>query len=159
MTSMLHRAVLEKRDIAFGRPWITDAERAAVDAVLRGDILTHGPQCAAFEQEFSAFLGEGAHSVALSSCMAALHLACVHFGIGTGDEVIVPAQTHTATVHAVEWVGARPVFVDCDRLTGNLTAQEIAAAVTPRTKALLLVHFFGVPGGLPALLRLALPHA
>lgn len=158
MTSMLPPALLEKRDIAFGRPWITDAERAAVDAVLRGDTLTHGPQCAAFEREFSAFLGEGAHSVALSSCMAALHLACVHFGIGPGDEVIVPAQTHTATVHAVEWVGAKPVFVDCDPLTGNITPQGIAAAVTSRTKAVLLVHFLGVPCDMPAIMALARRH-
>jgi perosamine synthetase len=158
MTSMLRPAVLESRDIPFGRPWITDAERAAVTDVLCRDTLTHGPECAAFEQEFSHFLGEGAHSVATSSCMAALHLACVHFGIGPGDEVIVPAQTHTATVHAVEWVGARPVFVDCDRLTGNLTAQDIAAAVTPRTKAILLVHFLGVPCDMQAILQVANRH-
>jgi perosamine synthetase len=155
---MLPPAVLEKREIPFGRPWITDVEREAVDGVLREDTLTHGPQCAAFEREFSAFLGEGAHSVAVSSCMAALHIACVHFGIGPGDEVIVPAQTHTATVHAVEWVGATPVFVDCDALTGNLTAAAIAAAVTPRTKAVLLVHFLGLPCDMPRIMEVARRH-
>jgi len=155
---MLRPAVLEMRDIPFGRPWITDAEREAVADVLRRDTLTHGPECAAFEREFSDFVGEGAYSVATSSCMAALHLACVHFGIGPGDEVIVPAQTHTATAHAVEWVGARPVFVDCDRLTGNVTAQGIAAAVTARTKAIMLVHFLGVPCDMPAILAVAERH-
>jgi perosamine synthetase len=150
--------VLEKRDIAFGRPWITDAEREAVAAVLRGDILTHGAECAAFEREFAAFLGEEAHAVALSSCMAGLHLACVHFGIGPGDEVIVPAQTHAATVHAVEWVGARPVFVDCDPATGNMTPQGIGRAVTPRTRAVILVHFAGIPCDMAGILQVARRH-
>src|SRR4030081_3388338 len=109
-----------KRQIPFGRPWITDAERHAVMEVLQGSILTHGPQCQAFESEFASFLGPDAHAVSVSSCMAALHLASLHFGGGPGDEVIVPAQTHTATAHAVEWTGATPVFVDCDPATGNL---------------------------------------
>ena len=74
--------------------------------VLQGHILTHGPQGQAFEKEFAAFAGDEAHCVTVSSGMAALHLAYLHFGIGVGDEVIVPAQTHVATVHAVEWVGA-----------------------------------------------------
>ncbi|MDP3183212.1 MAG: DegT/DnrJ/EryC1/StrS family aminotransferase [Desulfobaccales bacterium] len=133
------------REIPFGRPWITDADRQAVMEVLQGHILTHGPQCKAFESEFAAFMGAGAHCVSVSSCMAALHLSYLHFGLGPGDEVLVPAQTHTATVHAVEWVGARPVFVDCDPATGNLTPEGIAAAVTPRTKAIGLVHFLGIP--------------
>lgn len=133
------------RTIPFARPWITDDERKAVLEVLDGPILTHGPQGKAFEAEFAAFLGPNAHGVSVSSCMAALHLAYVHLGIGQGDEVIVPAQTHSATAHAVEWVGARPVFVDCDPATGNLTAERIAPAITPSTKAISVVHFVGIP--------------
>lgn len=144
-----------RRDIPFGRPWITDEERAAVDAVLRGDQLAHGPQCRAFEAEFAAFLGGEAHAVSVSSCMAALHLACLQLGIGPGDEVLVPAQTHTATVHAVELVGATPVFVDCDARSGNVTAPGLAAAVTARTRAIVLVHFLGVPCDMPAIMALA----
>jgi dTDP-4-amino-4,6-dideoxygalactose transaminase len=87
--------------------------------------------------------------------MAALHLAYLHFGIGVGDEVIVPAQTHTATVHAVEWVGARPVFVDCDPRTGNVTAEAIARAVTPRTRAISVVHFVGIPCDMEPILAVA----
>jgi perosamine synthetase len=136
--------MMEVREIPFARPWITEAERAAVLEVLQGHILTHGPQCNGFEAEFRAFLGDGAHCVTVSSCMAALHLAYLHFGLGPGDEVIVPAQTHVATVHAVEWVGAKPVFVDCDGTTGNLTADRIAAAISPRTKAISVVHFVGI---------------
>ncbi|MFQ5630686.1 MAG: DegT/DnrJ/EryC1/StrS family aminotransferase, partial [bacterium] len=147
------------RKIPFGRPWITEEDREAVMGVLDGHILTHGPQCKVFENEFSTFLGQGAHCVTVSSCMAALHLAYLHFGVGSGDEVIVPAQTHTATVHAVEWVGARPVFVDCDLATGNLTAEGIAKAVTPRTKAIGLVHFVGIPCAMPEIMALAEQHS
>src|SRR5438045_2674998 len=110
---------LETRTIPFGRPWITDTDRRAVAEVLAGHLLTHGPQCKAFESKFAAFLGSEAYCVSVTSGMAALHLACLHFGLGPEDEVIVPAMTHTATVHAVEMVGAKPVFVDCDPATGN----------------------------------------
>ena len=150
--------MFDVRTIPFGRPWITDDDRKAVMEVLDGHILTHGPQCAAFEAEFAAFLGDGAHCVTLSSCMAALHLAYLHFDIGPGDEVIVPAQTHTATAHAVEWVGATPVFVDCEAATGNLTADCIAAAVTPRTKAISVVHFVGIPCTMPPIMAIAERH-
>src|SRR5687768_9740250 len=109
-----------RRNIAFGKPWITDAEREAVLGVLAGDVLTHGPQAQAFEREFAAFMGAGAHAVTMSSGMAALHLAYWQLGIGAGDEVIVTAQTHVATAHAVEVVGARPVFVDCRPEDGNI---------------------------------------
>lgn len=143
------------RSVPFGRPWVTEDDRGAVMEVLSGHILTHGPQCKAFESEFGAFLGEGAYCVTVSSCMAALHLAYLQLGIGPGDEVIVPAQTHTATAHAVEWVGARPVFVDCDRATGNLTPEGVAAAITPRTKAISVVHFVGIPCDMPGIVAVA----
>ena len=90
--------------------------------------------------------------------MAALHLAYLHFGVGRGDEVIVPAQTHVATAHAVEWVGARPVFVDCDPETGNITPEAIAGAITPRTKAISVVHFVGIPCDMPGIMRVARRH-
>lgn len=143
------------RTIPFARPSITDEDRAAVQRVLKGHILTHGPECQAFEAEFGAFMGNDAHCVTVSSCMAALHLACLHFGFGPGDEVIVPAETHVATVHAVEWVGATPVFVDPEAATGNMTAAGIAAAITPRTKGIIVVHFVGIPCDMPAIAALA----
>jgi dTDP-4-amino-4,6-dideoxygalactose transaminase len=146
------------RQIPFARPWITDEDRKAVMEVLDGYVLTHGPQCKGFEADFGAFLGKDAHCVTVSSCMAALHLAYLHFGIGPGDEVIVPAQTHAATAHAVEWVGARPVFVDCDVKTGNVTPQGIEAALTPRTKALTVIHFAGIPCDMPAIMAVAARH-
>ncbi len=151
-------STVETRSIPFGRPWITDDDRRAVAEVLNGYLLTHGPQCKEFESEFSAFLGPEAHSVTVSSGMAALHLAYLHFGIGAGDEVIVPAMTHIATVHAIEWVGATPVFVDCEPATGNITPPAIAAAVTPRTKAISVVHFQGIPCEMPAIMAIAEEH-
>jgi perosamine synthetase len=146
------------RNIPFGRPWITDVDRQAVMEVLQGHVLTHGPQGQAFESEFAAFTGDKAHCITVSSGMAALHLAYLHFGIGVGDEVIVPAQTHVATVHAVEWVGAKPVFVDCDGTTGNLTAEGIAAAISPRTKAISVVHFIGIPCPMAEIMAVAEKH-
>ena len=146
------------QEIPFARPWITDDDRKAVLDVLNGHILTHGPQCKAFEEEFAAFLGDDAHCVSVSSCMAALHLGYLHFGIGPGDEVIVPAQTHTAAAHAVEWVGARPVFVDCEPQTGNLTVETMARAITPRTKAISVVHFVGIPCDMPGIMKVAQIH-
>src|SRR5258707_585820 len=145
----------DRREIPFGRPWIFEEERAAVQRVLEGHILTHGPEGKAFEAAFADFVGTGASCLTVSSCMAALHLAYLHFGIGSGDEVIVPAQTHVATAHAVEWTGATPVFVDCDRATGNLTVDAIAAAMTPRTRAISVVHFVGIPCDMPPIVALA----
>ena len=146
------------REVPFGRPWIGDEERAAVLRVLGGHILTHGPECKAFETDFAAFAGAGAHAVSLSSCMAGLHLAYLQLGIGPGDEVILPALTHVAAAHGVEWVGARPVFVDPEAATGNLGAEAVAAAITPRTRAISLVHFVGIPCDMDAILAVAEKH-
>ena len=145
----------EVRQVPFARPWITDEDRKAVLEVLDGHVLTHGPQGKAFEAEFGAYMGPDAHCVSVSSCMAALHLAYLHLGFGPGDEVIVPAQTHSATAHAVEWVGATPVFVDCEPATGNVSVRTIEAALTPRTKAISVVHFDGIPCDMPAIAALA----
>lgn len=144
--------------IPFGQPWITEEDRLAVDAALQRPILTHGPETEEFEREFSSFLGDAAHCVTVSSCMAALHLAYLSLDIGPGDEVIVPAQTHVATAHAVEIVGARPVFVDCELTTGNVFLEEIESALTRRTKAISVVHFLGIPVNMPRLADLAKRH-
>jgi dTDP-4-amino-4,6-dideoxygalactose transaminase len=126
--------------------------------VLEGAILAHGPQSKGFEADFAEFVGPDAHCLSLSSCMAGLHLACVHFGFGPGDEVLVPAQTHVATVHAVEFVGATPVFVDCDPETGNVTAERLREAITENTKGIVLVHFVGIPAPMVEIAELAREH-
>lgn len=150
--------MMAQRKIPFGKPWITDSEREAVLGVLAGDVLTHGPQAQAFEREFAVFMGEGAHAVTMSSGMAALHLAYWQLGIGAEDEVIVTAQTHVATAHAVEVAGARPVFVDCRPGDGNIDPGRIEAAITSRTKAIGLVHFLGIPCDMTAIMSIADRH-
>jgi len=150
--------MMTTRKVQFGKPWITDAEREAVFAVLAGDVLTHGPQAHAFEREFAEFMGPEANAVTVSSGMAALHMAFWQLGVGVGDEVIATAQTHVATVHAVEVVGARPVFVDCRREDGNIDPALIEAAITPRTKAIVLVHFLGIPCDMAPIMAIAQKH-
>lgn len=132
------------QEIPFGRPWIDDMDRQAVMDVLNGHVLTHGPKCKEFEQKFSEFIGDG-YAVTTSSCMASLHLSAIHFGLKPGDEVIVPSQTHVATVHAVELMGAKPVFVDCELQTGNIDINQIESKISSKTKAIFLVHFAGIP--------------
>src|SRR5258707_10954433 len=97
--------------IPFGRPMIGEEERAAVSEVLAGSTLTHGPKVKEFEAGFAQFTA-APYAVATATCMAALHLSYLAIDLGPGDEVIVPAQTHVATAHAVELCGAKPVFLD-----------------------------------------------
>ncbi len=142
------------RDIPFGRPMIGDEERAAVDEVLRGHMLTHGPRCADFERRFAELIGVK-HAVATSSCTTALHLALVALDIGPGDEVIVPAETHVATAHVVEHCGARPLFADVSRATGNIDPDAVRAAIGPKTRAIIVVHYLGLPCDMDALVAVA----
>lgn len=141
--------------IPFGRPMIGKEEQAAVLEVLSSPQLVHGPRAKAFEAAFAAFLGSNASATTVSSCTAGLHLAYMHLGIGPGDEVIVPAQTHVATAHAVEITGARPVFVDCNLNSGNIDVGAIAAAVTERTRAISVVHYLGLPVEMAPIVELA----
>jgi dTDP-4-amino-4,6-dideoxygalactose transaminase len=135
---------------------IGEEEREAVADVLAGPTLSHGPRGHDFENAFAAFTG-APHAVATSSCAAALHLAYLGLGIGPGDEVIVPAQTHVATAHVVEACGAKPVFVDCDPV-GNVDLDAAAAAVTERTRALSVVHYLGLPVDMTRAVELARKH-
>lgn len=143
------------REIHFGRPMIGDEERAAVMAVLSSPQLVHGPRAKAFEAGFAAMLGANAKATSVSSCTAGLHLAYMHLGIGAGDEVIVPAQTHVATAHAVAITGARPVFVDCRADTGNIDPAKLAAALTPQTRAISVVHYLGLPVEMVPIMEMA----
>ena len=133
------------REIPFGRPMIGEEERNAVANVLASPQLVHGPVAKAFELAFAKSLGANAFATTVSSCTAGLHLAYLHLGLGSGDEVIVPAQTHVATAHSVEITGARPVFVDCDPVSGNIDTAAIESAITGRTRAVSVVHYLGLP--------------
>ncbi len=130
--------------IRLARPDVGEAELAAVAKVLESGQLTMGPQVAAFERAVAGAVGT-ADAVAVSNGTAALHLALLALGIGPGDEVIVPAYTFPATANVVELCGARAVLVDVDRETFLAGAGHVAAAVTPRTRAVLAVHLFGRP--------------
>jgi perosamine synthetase len=145
------------RNIPFGRPMIGEAERAAALEVMDGPILVHGPRSQEFEEAFAAWTG-APHAVSTSSCTSAMHLVYHAWGLGAGDEVIVPAQTHVATAHVVELTGAKPVFVDAERQTGNIDVAAIEAAVTSRTRAISVVHYLGVPVDMPAVCAIARRH-
>ena len=126
--------------IPFARPDVGDAEIDAVARVMRTGWLSTGAETRAFEQEFSAFLGDGLQAVAVNSATAGLHLALEAIGIGPGDEVIAPTLTFTATVEVARYLGADAVLVDVDPVTLNMDPTALEAAITPRTKAILPVH-------------------
>lgn len=151
------RDVMETRAIPFGRPIIGDEEKQAVLDVLNGHILVHGPKSRQFEAAFEDF-AKAPFAVSVSSCTAALHLSYFHLGLKEGDEVIVPAQTHTATAHAVELCGARPVFIDAEITTGNIDIDQIEDAITGRTKAISIVHFLGMPVNMERICAIAKKH-
>jgi perosamine synthetase len=146
------------RNIPFARPIIGDEELAVAAEVLSGHVMVHGPRIHQFEQSFANWVGAKG-SVAVSSCTAGLHLAYFHLGIGLGDEVIVPAMTHVATAHAVEFVGAKPIFVDAEPHTGNIDIDQIENAITPNTKALSVVHFLGMPVNMDRINEIAEKHS
>lgn len=121
---------------------IADELREAFEAVLPGSRFTLGPKLAAFEHEFAAYCG-ARHGIGISSGTAALHLALRALGVGPGDEVITVPNTYVATVFAITYVGAVPVFVDVDPVSANMDPAKVASAVTERTKAILPVHLYG----------------
>lgn len=144
--------------VPFALPDIGEEEIDAVADALRSGWLTTGPRAASFEQEFAAFLGDGVHAVATSSATAGLHLALEALGVGPGDEVVVPTWTFTATAEVVRYLGAEPVIVDVDPATLNIDPAAVEAAVTSRTRAVMPVHFAGLPVDAGAVAELADRH-
>ena len=144
--------------IPIAKPVLEEAEaEAARQAVLSGWV-TQGPQVAAFESEFGAYVG-ATHACAVSSCTTALHLALLAVGVGAGDEVITASHSYIATANSIRYCGAIPVFVDIEPRTYNLDPRHVAEAVTPRTRAILAIHQMGMPCDLPALLDVARRHS
>jgi dTDP-4-amino-4,6-dideoxygalactose transaminase len=135
-----------------------EPEIEEVVATLRSCWIGTGPRVTAFEKAFRDYVGTD-HAVAVSSCTAALHLAMVAIGLRPGDEVIVPAMTFAATANAVVHAGGRPVLADVDRRTMCLDAKEVARRVTPRTRAIIPVHFAGRPCDMDALGEVARRHS
>jgi len=143
--------------LPFHVPAIGNEEIAAVIEVLKSGWLTTGSRVRDFEQQFARFVGTR-HGVAVNSATAALHLALAAVGVGEGDEVIVPTMTFAATSEVVLYLRARPVLVDCRPDTLNIDPAAIAAALTPRTRAIIPVHFAGQPCDSEAILSLARRH-
>ncbi len=140
--------------IPFGRPMLGQEEREAVLSVLDGPQLVHGPVAAQFETEF-AERAQTEFAITVSSCTAGLYLGLLTHGVGPGDEVIVPAMTHVATAHSVELLGAKPVFADVSPESGNIDPAAVKAAVTERTRAIIVVHYLGLPCDMDAIRPIA----
>jgi dTDP-4-amino-4,6-dideoxygalactose transaminase len=145
----------EGRRVQISEPAIDGDTLAAVGEVLDSGWLTQGPRVAELERLFAEQAGVG-HAIAATSCTTAMHLALTAAGVGPGDEVLVPAFTWIATANVVLYCGARPVFADVDPATFNIDADQLRARVTPRTRAAIPVHLFGLCADMEAV-RDALP--
>ncbi|MDN3219587.1 UDP-4-amino-4-deoxy-L-arabinose aminotransferase [Pseudomonas nunensis] len=143
--------------LPFSRPSIGDEEIAAVEQVLRSGWITTGPKNQALEEHFANYVG-CKHAVALSSATGGMHITLLALGIGPGDEVITPSQTWVSTANMICLLGATPVFVDVDRDTLMTDLDSIEAAITPRTKAIIPVHYAGAAFDLDPLYALADKH-
>ena len=143
--------------IPYGRQEIDEDDIAAVVEVLRGDWLTTGPAVERFEGAFAGLVG-AQHAVAVTNGTAALHLAMLAAGIGPGDEVIVPTMTFAASANAARYVGADVVFCDVRADTLSIDVAQAAALVTPRTKAIVVVDYAGIPCDLDEVMHLAEQH-
>jgi len=143
--------------LPFHVPDIDEAEIRSVEQVLRSGWLTTGPKVKEFEKQFAAFVG-ARHAIAVNSCTAALHLALDAIGLREGDEVLVPTLTFAATAEVVVYFRARPVLVDCCPRTLNIDPERIERAITPRTRAIIPVHFAGQPCDMDRIREIAMRH-
>jgi perosamine synthetase len=148
---------MRQRFLPFAEPLLGDEEIDAVVDCLRSGWLTSGLKVRQFEQEFREYVGCD-HALAVNSCTSALHVALEAVGVGPGDEVITSPMTFAATVAVIEHLGARPVLVDCDPVSLNLDPSRIPAAITPRTRAIVPVHFAGQACDMDAILAIARTH-
>ncbi len=140
--------------LPFSRPAIGDEEIKAVESVLRSGWITTGPQNHQLEQDFCEKFGSK-HAIAVCSATAGMHVVLMAMGIGPGDEVITPSQTWVSTINIITLLGAEPVMVDIDRDTLMVSAESVKKAITPRTKAIIPVHYAGAPCDLDALRAVA----
>lgn len=146
-----------RMQIPITKPVFDDADRAAIAAPLETGWVVQGPNVARFEADFARYTG-ASHAVACSNCTTGLHMALAAAGIGPGDEVLVPAFTWVATANAALYCGATPVLCDVSLDTFNVDVADLAGRITPRTKAMVPVHLFGLPAEMAPLLALASKH-
>ncbi len=143
--------------IPISKPYVGDAERQGVLDVLESGMLVQGPRTAALEEKWAAVCGTQ-YAIATSSGTTALHVALLAHGIGAGDEVITTPFTFIASVNSIVYTGAKPVFVDIEEDTFNINPNQIEAAITPRTKAIMPVHLYGHPCAMDAIMDIAQRH-
>lgn len=146
-----------KEFLPFSVPSMGEDEIAAVAEVLRSGWITTGPKCQQLESAFSQYVG-AKHAIAVSSATGGMHVTLMALGIGAGDEVITPSQTWVSTLNVITLLGAEPVMIDVDRDTLMVQPAEVEAAITPKTKAIIPVHYAGAPADLTALREIAARH-
>jgi len=144
--------------IPFALPEIDEDEISEVVACLRSGWLTSGPKVVKFENDFAEFVGGSVEAVAVNSATSGLHLALEAIGIGPGDEVITTTHTFTATAEVIRYLGATPVFIDIDASSLCIDANSIERAITPRSKAIIPVHFAGRSAEMDDIFYLANKH-
>ncbi|MBU4336336.1 MAG: DegT/DnrJ/EryC1/StrS family aminotransferase, partial [Actinobacteria bacterium] len=140
--------------IPLARPLLGEEEAQAASRTIMSGWVMQGPQVAAFETEFAAYVGAD-HACAVSSCTTALHLGLIAVGVVPGDEVVTVSHSFVATANSVRYCGATPVFVDIEPGTFNIDPALVERAITPRTRALLVVHQMGMPCDLAEIVRIA----
>lgn len=144
--------------LPFALPEIGEEEIAEVCNALRSGWVTTGPKTQQFEKDFADYLGSGIEAIAVNSATAGLHLALEAIGIQPGDEVITTTLTFTATSEVIRYLGAHPVFVDIDPVTLNIDVEAVRCAITPKTRAIMPVHYAGLACDMDAIINLAREH-
>ena len=156
-TASIDKKNVNEGFLPFYLPDITEADIEAVVGVLRSGWITTGEVTRRFEENFARYVGMP-HALAVNSCTAALHLALEALGIKEGDEVIVPTMTFTASAEVVSYLRATPILVDCQHDTLNIDPEKIKAAISANTRAIIAVHFGGIPCDMDKICKIARDH-
>ena len=149
---------MQEKFLPFALPDIGEEEISLVTETLRSGWVTTGPKTKEFEQKFAQYLGGDIEAISVNSATAGLHLALEACGVTYDDEVIIPTLTFTATAEVVRYLGAHPIFVDCDPETLNIDIAQIESKITPKTKAIIPVHFAGLACDMEKILAIAKKH-